>query len=292
MLRNLTLALPIAAFLVLPGPGAAVAQAVPGQSLPPLSERAPEIAEMIDAMGLRDVIAIMANEGVAAATNLESSMFPGDGGAAWAAEVNRIHGEGRMIGLFEDAFPVDAMSAEEARTITEFFAAEPGASIALAEIAGRRAFLDPDTEELAREAFRQAVVDEDPRIELLTDFIQSNDLVERNVSGALNSNYAFYRGLLDGGAFQVEIPEELMLAEVWGQEPELRRETIEWLYSFQLSAYAGLEDSAIEAYTALSETPSGQALNAALFRAFDTLFDQLSYELGVAAAGFIAGEDT
>jgi hypothetical protein len=33
-------------------------------------------------------------------------------------------------------------------------------------------------------------------------------------------------------------------------------------------------------------------LNAALFRAFDTLFDQLSYELGVAAAGFIAGEDT
>jgi hypothetical protein len=121
---------------------------------------------------------------------------------------------------------------------------------------------------------------EDPRIDLLTDFIETNDLVERNVSGALNSNFAFYRGLSDGGAFEVEIPEELMLAEVWGQEPELRRDTIEWLYSFQLSAYSGLEDADIEAYTAFSATDAGAALNAALFAAFDTVFNQLSYELG------------
>jgi hypothetical protein len=89
----------------------------------------------------------------------------------------------------------------------------------------------------------------------------------------------------------VEIPEELMLTEVWGQEPEVRRDTIEWLYSFQLSAYSGLSDADIEAYTAFSATEAGIALNAALFSAFDTVFNQLSYELGTAAAGFIAGED-
>jgi hypothetical protein len=55
----------------------------------------------------------------------------------------------------------------------------------------------------------------------------------------------------------VEIPEELMLSEVWGQEPELRRDTIEWLYSFQLSAYSGLSDADIEAYTAFSATDAG-----------------------------------
>jgi hypothetical protein len=49
------------------------------------------------------------------------------------------------------------------------------------------------------------------------DFIEANDLVERNVSGALNSNFAFYRGLSDGGAFEVEIPEELMLPRSGGR---------------------------------------------------------------------------
>jgi hypothetical protein len=95
--------------------------------------------------------------------------------------------------------------------VTAFFTAEPGIGIAAAEVAGRRAFLDPGVEELANDAFREAVTEEDPRIDLLTDFIEANDLVERNVSGALNSNFAFYRGLSDGGAFEVEIPEELML---------------------------------------------------------------------------------
>jgi hypothetical protein len=41
----------------------------------------------------------------------------------------------------------------------------------------------------------------------------------------------------------------------------------------------------------VSETQAGAALNAALFAAFDRVFNQLSYELGVAAAGFIVGED-
>jgi hypothetical protein len=35
----------------------------------------------------------------------------------------------------------------------------------------------------------------------------------------------------------------------------------------------------------------GTALNAALFAAFDTVFNQLSYRIGLAAAGFIVGED-
>jgi hypothetical protein len=135
----------------------------------------------------------------------------------------------------------------------------------------------------------RAIGAEDPRLDLLTAFIETNDLVERNVSGALNSNFAFYRGLSEGGAFEVEIPEELMLSEVWGQEPELRRDTIEWLYSFQLSAYSGLEDADIEAYTAFSATDAGTALNAALFAAFDTVFNQLSFELGRRGGGVHRG---
>jgi hypothetical protein len=280
--------------LVLSGamaPTPASAQAAPDVFSAPLTERAPQVAEMLEALRLYEILEIMATEGVEAAMSLEADMFPDAGGAPWALEANRIHGSDRMIALFEDAFPLDLMSEAEVAQVTAFFTAEPGIGIAAAEVAGRAAFLEPGVEELANDAFREAVTSEDPRIDLLTDFIEANDLVERNVSGALNSNFAFYRGLSDGGAFEVEVPEELMLAEVWGQEPELRRDTIEWLYSFQLSAYAGLQDADIEAYSAFSATTAGANLNAALFAAFDEVFNQLSYELGEAAAGFIIGED-
>jgi len=294
MFQSFATAVPVAAIalsgLTLFSAGAD-AQTAPQAPQAPLSERAPEVVEMLEALRLYDILGIMATEGIEAAQILEADMFPGAGGPAWALEANRIHGEERMITLFEDAFPVGMMSDESVAQVTAFFTAEPGVRIAAAEVAGRGAFLDPNLEELANEAFRDAIEGEDPRLDLLTDFIETNDLVERNVSGALNSNFAFYRGLSDGGAFEVDIPEELMLSEVWGQEPELRRDTVEWLYSFQLSAYSGLSDGDIEAYIALSETEAGDALNSALFAAFDTVFTQLSYELGAAAAGFIAGED-
>jgi hypothetical protein len=196
-----------------------------------------------------------------------------------------------MIARFEDAFPVDTMTEAQVAQVIAFFTAEPGAGIAAAEAETRRAFLEPGVEELANDAFRDAIEADDARLGILTEFIEVNDLVERNVAGALNSNFAFYRGLAEGGAFEVEVPEDLMLNEVWGQEPELRRDTIEWLYSFQIAAYSGLSDADLEAYVAFSRTEPGQALNAALFSAFDAMFVGMSHELGVAAARFIAGED-
>lgn len=294
MLRSLTFLLPVAFGLAVGLPGAAAAQSAETPETPvqvTLAERAPDVADMLEALRLYDILDVMAAAGVEGAMNLEADLFPGMGGAAWAAEANRINGAGRVVELFEEAFREDMMSADDVARVTAFFEAEPGRSIADAEVAGRRAFLDPASEELAKEAFRDAVEAENPRIDVLTGFVEANDLIERNVSGALNSNFAFYRGLSDGGAFEVEIPEELMLAEVWGQEAEIRRDTIEWLYAFLLAAYSGLDDADIEAYTAFSETEAGLVLNAALFEAFDAMFETLSYELGVAAAKFIAGED-
>jgi hypothetical protein len=294
MLRSLTFVLPLALALSTGLPGVMSAQSLTPSQTPPqasLAERAPEVHDMLQTLRLYDILDVMAAAGVEGAMNLEADLFPGKGRAPWAAEANRINGAGRVETLFEQAFPQDMMSAEHVARITAFFEAEPGRSIAAAEVEARRAFLDPATEDLAKEAFRNAVEEGDPRIDILTEFIEINDLVERNVSGALNSNLAFYRGLSDGGAFEVEIPEDLMLSEVWSQEAEVRRDTIEWLYSFLLAAYSGLDAAEIEAYTAFSETEAGVALNAALFEAFDSVFERLSYDLGVAAAKFIAGED-
>ncbi|MFW5655476.1 MAG: hypothetical protein ACOCYW_07500 [Roseicyclus sp.] len=293
-MRSLILSLPLVVLLASAAAGPIAAQSAAPPETPvqaTLSEQSPALHEMLEALRLYEVLDVMAAAGIEGAMNLEADLFPGNGGAPWAAEANRIHGADRVRDLFEEAFPEDLLDADDVARVTAFFEAEPGRSIATAEVEGRRAFLDPASEDLANEAFRDAVAENDPRIDLLTAFIEANDLVERNVSGALNANFAFYRGLSDGGAFEVEIPEELMLAEVWGQEAEIRRDTVEWLYSFLLAAYSGLGDADIEAYTAFSETEAGLALNAALFQAFDATFEALSYQLGVSAAKFIAGED-
>jgi hypothetical protein len=266
------------------------AQMVPGQTR--LAETAPDVHRLFESMGLFDIFAVMAAEGVAGGPELEADMFPGQGGSAWAAVVSGIYSTDRMIAAFEAALPVGRLTPEMIAELQGFYDSDLGARVAAGELAARQSFLDPDVEEAAGELARTRAAEGHPRAGLLTEFIAVNDLVEHNVSGALNSNFSFYRGLSDGGAFASEIPEQLMLAEVWGQEAEIRTDLTEWLFAYQTLAYDGLSDDEMRAYIALSATEAGQVLNTVLFRAFADVFDAISYDLGVAAAHFISGQET
>ena len=256
-----------------------------------LSAEAPALFEMLDAMGMYDILAIMGAENIRGAGDMEAQMFPGAGGAAWQAMVTRLHSSDRMASLFEAAFPRDALTPEQIAEVTTFLHSDAGQRVISGEVAARFLFLEEDAVDASNAAFMAAVAASDPRLDILQRFNEVNGLIERNVSGALNLRFAFYRGLIDGGAFDADMPESLMLAEVWAQEPEVRQLTVEWLYSYQLTAYSDASDGDLEAYVALSETAAGRALNAALFAAFDHMLGDLSYDLGAAAAIFIAGED-
>jgi len=257
-----------------------------------LAETAPEIRTLFEDMGLYQILEVMSAEGLESAADIEADMFPGRGGGAWQAVVAGIYASDRMVADFEAALPLELMTPEIVAELQAFFDTDLGARIAEGELAARQSFLDPGIEEGAEDLARQRLEEGHPRIEILTEFIAANDLVEHNVSGALNSNFAFYRGLSDGGAFASEIPQELMLAEVWGQEAEIRSETTEWLFAYQTLAYEGLSDAEMQTYVALSRSEAGQVLNQAMFRAFAAVFDAISYDLGVAAAHFISGEET
>jgi hypothetical protein len=87
--------------------------------------------------------------------------------------------------------------------------------------------------------------------------------------GAMNANYAFYMGLVEGDAFEEDLTEAGDPADVWSQEAEIRADTEEWVYSYLTLAYAPLSDEDIDAYIALSRTAEGRALNRALFGTFD-----------------------
>jgi hypothetical protein len=96
----------------------------------------------------------------------------------------------------------------------------------------------------------------------------------------------------DGGAFDdAQMTEAEMLADVWSQEPDIRAETEGWLYPFLALAYEPLSDADIEAYLAFSESQAGQAMNAALFAAFDKVFSDISRDLGRAVAEMLSGRD-
>lgn len=276
-----------------------LAQAVPqpqlAQALTPDAGREAKTAELhalLDAMGLYDILAIMAAEGVGSSRTLEADMFPGKGGGAWMAVVAGIYAADKMTAAFEAALPVERLSQADIINLRLFFDSDVGQRIVAGEVAARQAFLDPALEEIATELAKERIAQNHPRIAQLTEFNTVNDLVERNVSGALNGNFAFFAGLSEGGAFAAPVPETMMLAEVWSQEPAIREDTTAWLYAYQTLAYEDLSDADLAAYIALSRTEAGQAINASLFAAFDTLFNAISYELGRAAAGFMAGEDT
>ena len=125
----------------------------------------------------------------------------------------------------------------------------------------------------------------------MEDFVDANELVDSNVVGAMNSNYAFYVGLMDGGAFAQDMTEDSILSDVWSQEPEIRADTIDWVYSYLALAYQPISDDDIAVYTALSKTDEGRALNRAIFGAFDTMYTTISMALGQGAAQFMVGED-
>ena len=185
-----------------------------------------------------------------------------------------------------DALPKDDLASMEA-----FFGSEMGQQILKLEIGARRALLDSDVEDVAKVAWSDMAAEDSPRAAQLRRFAEANDLIESNVMGAMNANFAFYRGMAEAGSFPEAMTEEQMLQDVWGQEPQVRTETESWLFPFLALAYQPLSDADLQSYISFSESPAGQRLNAALFVAFDAVFTQISADLGRAAALQMKGED-
>ncbi|NJM83120.1 MAG: DUF2059 domain-containing protein [Tabrizicola sp.] len=219
-------------------------------------------------------------------------MFPGRGGERWKAAVAAIYDIPRLQGEFEEIMARELSG--DAAAIAEmqaFFGSEPGQRILKLEIDARYALLDEATEEAARVAWDKAVGARDPRVKLIRKLAEANELIEMNVAGAMTGNLAFFQGMNESGTLGPAMNEQDIMADVWGQEEQIRRDTEAWLYPFLLLAYTPLSDSEMEAYVAFSETAAGQRLNAALFAGFDVVFRGISHDLGRAAGLALQGSD-
>ncbi len=75
------------------------------------------------------------------------------------------------------------------------------------------------------------------------------------------------------------------------EEADIRDETEIWILSYLAMAYAPLSDEEIGEYIDFSETEAGRDLNRALFAGYDTVFEDVSRQLGRAAGAILAGQD-
>lgn len=258
---------------------------------PPAAVAMADVVALSAVLRIDDVFAVMRDEGVEYGETLDADMLGGGGGSAWRAKVSEIYDPAAMTATFNAAL-VDslAQNAKAAQAATDFFAAPLGQRVIGLEIDARRALLDDFVEDAAQLAWAEMDASDDPRAALLRRFAEVNDLVDSNVTGALNSNLAFYRGLGGAGALG-DMPQDELLAEVWAQEDAVRAETEEWLFPYLALAYRPLSDADLTAYTDFSATPDGQVLNRALFGAFAVVFEGISERLGAAAALQMQGQD-
>ncbi len=271
-----------------------VAAGVGAQTVPDPARATEEARQrmtpLLDAMRIPALLEIIQREGLKHAEDLEADMFPGRGGTQWPQMVAQIYGPARAQGIMLDELAAD-LEPWHIDPLMDFFESELGARIVSLEISAREAMIDPSVETASNEFLDGMRAGGAGRLDLLEAFVTINDLIDMNVTGALNANYAFYSGLNNAGAFDRFLGEEDMLREVWSQEADIRDETDLWVHSYLALAYQPLTDAELEKYIAMSETESGKALNTYLFAAFDEVFQTLSYDLGMAAARFMSGED-
>lgn len=259
-------------------------------AVPARAEVTDDVDALLSAVGMPDLIEIMREEGIDYGATLEEELFPGRGGDSWQAIIRQTYDGERMLEEFSDRFAAE-LAGDNVQTMLDFFTSERGQRIVSFEISARRALLEDGIEEAAIETWEEAREEGSDRLSQIERFVEANDLVESNVMGAMNANYAFYTGLLDGNAFPRQLTEDQVLSDVWGQEDAIREDTAEWVFSYLMLAYQPLSDEDLEVYTALSETEEGRALNRALFAAFDDVFTDISRTLGLAAARYISGQD-
>lgn len=260
-----------------------------------ISFASPVIAQdadtLFDVLRLDEVIQVMADEGQAYARNVGADLFPNNpSDPEWQSILDVLYDPDTMARRVRADFST-ALDGADIGALVAFYTDGVGHKAIGLEISARNALLDPSVEATATEIAALASADNTDRYRQIVEFIDENDLIESNVVAGLNSNFAFYLGLWDGGALGTDSSQDQLLADVWKQEPDIRSGTTEWLFTFLMLAYQPLSDEELDAYIAFSKTDPGQDVNQALFGGFDGLFEDINRGLGLGAAKLLISSE-
>lgn len=261
--------------------------AVVAWPLASFADEKPVLDRLMEALRIADTIAVMREEGRAYGEDVAADMLPNVNSDSWEKTVMRIHDPDRMQRVIRQGFQ-EALTKPQMQAVIDFYSRDPGAEIVALEISARHAFLEPEIEEQARARYAAGHADESRLRAQVDQMIAESDLIERNVSGAMNSTMMFYRGMMDGG--ELEMTEQDMLADLWSQEEAFRSDAENWLGGFLMMAYDPLPSDDLDKFLGFWRADAGRAFNSAMFKSFDRMYEDLSYLMGQAVAQHMQSE--
>ncbi|WP_299961747.1 DUF2059 domain-containing protein [uncultured Roseobacter sp.] len=239
-----------------------------------------QVTVLMEALRLPELLAALRDEGLRDAEDLNRDMLRGQGGAFWQEQISTLYQTQAMDAAFYQAL-TEGMDDDDLAAAVAFFDSDRGQRITGLEIAARQAMADPAVEEAAAAAFA-ALPEGDALGAVVAGFAEVNDLLELNVALTMSTSYRFSKGLADGDL--LEIDDAAILAQVWESEDALRASAETWLTGYLMLAQQPLPLADAEAYLAFARSDAGQALNAALFQGYETVFRDIAYGLGRAVA--------
>lgn len=241
-----------------------------------------------DVLLLEELAILLHDEGLGYGEELDRDILGGAGGAHFKTRVSQIYdGEDMVSGVIQAIS--QGMTPDAIAQTTAFFETELGQRILRLELSARKAMRDPAVDDMAQEAFDEAEQNNDVRLVQIEQFIELNELVERNVASGLSSNYHFLKGMVDGGGDRMG--EADIMNDVWAQEDGIRTETRDWVGRFLFLAYGPLSQQDMTQFLTFSETQAGLALNVALFEGFENVYRTIYYEMGMAVAQAMQSSD-
>ncbi|AGT08134.1 DUF2059 domain-containing protein [Paracoccus aminophilus] len=247
--------------------------------------------EIYRVLHLDEVVGVMAEEAIAGAAPEDSNQMSAEEQRAWLETLRRVNAPDKMRRLMQERLAETVGQADPAliRRALLFYSTPFGKRVIGLEISARSAMLAPGAEEAAREAARQATLADTPRAAKIQTIISSGGLVDRNVVSSLNSVIATHRGFTDGAGEGRE--DDAATADAWAQEGEIRADVADWLTGLLFLAYGPLDDAELAQIASFVGSPEGRELMDVLDKAYDGMFEQMSYEAGFLAAGQIAGAE-
>ncbi|MBB3994426.1 hypothetical protein GGR95_002072 [Sulfitobacter undariae] len=242
---------------------------------------------LMDVLDIRELSGILQDEGLEFGRTLNRDWLDDEGGAVWSGQVQRIYDAERITESIRAGLE-PALDGELLEDVIAFYGSELGGKIVQLENSARRAMSDPAVEEQARAQYASQDQD-DPRLILIGQMIKAGDLVNRNVTSALNSNYQFLRALVDGDVYVMS--EDEILSDVLAERDAITADTTNWLGAFLSLAYSPLTLEELTLYAEFTSSPAGKALNSGFFAGFDPLYEDISYALGRAMALNMVAEE-
>lgn len=266
-----------------------------GQGVPaPMPGTAPQVTaevtaeRVVAALGLDQLAEALAAEIVTAGDPLGPPPVaaPGQGAdAGWRTIAGQVAPVGRVraglraeVGRALETLDPAARAAIEPSLV--FWESDLGRRVLALEFAARAAMADPAADAAARVEFAAAAGRELPRVEEVRQLIATADLVEPAVAASMNVALAVMEGIADGA----DLPPDLLTADVWDMEPEIRADQAAWIEALIFLSTGPLDGPELDRLIAETATPGRQRLNRIVDGAATAVLVPIARDLGRASA--------